>query len=150
MAIRNSGVRGCITLLVILFTPAIVSTYFFHSSMWILIIPLGIIALFVIAAIIPNKRKITPEQLADRLERHLLGTEGKWNWDDTTSVAVTDPRLDELCQCLPKFDSLEKQEDRDELKSVIASLRRGEVPKVITPRVKGFRARGIIQFRIDE
>src|SRR5438132_14304578 len=41
-------------------------------------------------------RKVTPEQFADELERHLLGTDGEWGWDDTTSIAIADERLDNL------------------------------------------------------
>jgi hypothetical protein len=104
--------------------------YLLNSRRWLLLVPLGIIALAVIVAALPLKRKVTPEQFADELERHLLGTGGDWDWDDTTSVVISDPRLEQLRRALPKFDSLKLEKDRDELKAIIAALRRGEVPEV--------------------
>jgi hypothetical protein len=76
------------------------------------------------------RRKITPEQFASELEGHLLGTEGPWDWDDTTSIAVADERLERIRRVLPKFDSLKRTKDRDELKAVIEALRRGEFPEI--------------------
>jgi hypothetical protein len=72
--------------------------------------------------------KVTPQQFADELEEHLLGTERPWDWDDTTSIAIADRRLEQLRQILPKFDSLATQADKDELSAIIAALRRGEFP----------------------
>jgi hypothetical protein len=80
---------------------------------------------------LPTKRKVTPEQFAEELERHLLGTGGPWDWDDTTSVAIADERLERIRWELTKFDSLAQEEDKDELKAIIAALRRGELPEVV-------------------
>jgi hypothetical protein len=121
---------GCVIGLLILFVQAIMVAYLLNSRRWLLLVPLGIIALAVIVAALPLKRKVTPEQFADELERHLLGTGGDWDWDDTTSVVISDPRLEQLRRALPKFDSLKLEKDRDELKAIIAALRRGEVPEV--------------------
>ncbi len=63
------------------------------------------------------KRTITPEQFADALERHLLGTEGKWDWDDTTSIAITDERLERIRRGLTKFDRLARTKEQEELKA---------------------------------
>ena len=79
------------------------------------------------------KRKISPQQFADELERHLLGTEGKWDWDDTTSIAISDERLERIRQSLSKFDLLTRAKDRDELEAIIAALRRGEFPEIVSP-----------------
>jgi hypothetical protein len=76
------------------------------------------------------KRKLTPEQFADKLEHHLLGTEGAWDWDDTTSLGIADKRLDRLRAKLHKFDSLALEEWRNEFMEIIAALRRGEIPDV--------------------
>jgi hypothetical protein len=78
------------------------------------------------------KRAITPEQFADELQRHLLGTESKWDWDDTTSIAIADERLERIRRGLPKFDLLTQTKDRDELKAIIAALRRGEFPEIVS------------------
>jgi hypothetical protein len=55
---------------------------------------------------LPIKRQVTPEQFADELERHLLGSGGPWDWDDTTSIRIVDERLERIRWELPKFDSL--------------------------------------------
>lgn len=89
--------------------------------------PLLIIAMLLVAALLP-KRKLTPEQFADRLEMHLLGTEEPHGWDDTTSVALADERLAILQQSLVRFDLLNTAEEREELRRIIEALRRGEVP----------------------
>jgi hypothetical protein len=78
---------------------------------------------------------VTPEQFADELERHLLGKEGKWDWDDITSVGFIDERLERVRWKLFEFDSdsLAREEGRDKLKAIIAALRRGEFPEIVPP-----------------
>jgi hypothetical protein len=89
--------------------------------------------MIVLVAALPLKRKVTPEQFAGELERHLLGTGGRWDWDDTTSVSFADQRLERIRRELRKFDSLTNEQGMDELKALIAALRRGEFPEVVPP-----------------
>jgi len=132
MAIRLR--TGCLYLLLILFVPAILTAYFLHSATWFLIIPLGIVMLALLVAAIPGRKRIvTPEQFADELEKHLLGTESSQAWDKITSCAIADERLEQIRWELPKFDSLTEEKDRDELKTIIAALRRGELQEVVPP-----------------
>jgi hypothetical protein len=101
--------------------------------MWIIYIPAGIVVVVLIVAALPFSRKVTPEGFADELERHLLGTEGPWGWDDATSVRIADRRLEQLRLSLTltsRFDNLSRQEDRNELQAVIAALRRGEILQI--------------------
>jgi hypothetical protein len=77
------------------------------------------------------KRKVSPEEFAEELEKHLLGTEGKWDWDYITSVALADERLERIRLGLSKFDLLSRAKNRDEFEAIIAALRRGEVPKIV-------------------
>lgn len=44
----------------------------------------------------PPSCKVTLEQFADELERHLLGTECEWDWDDVISVVIADERLERI------------------------------------------------------
>ena len=122
-----------VIVLLVLFLPAALTAYVLHNLAWLVVVPFGIIALAFFIAALPGKRRVTPEQFADELERHLLGTGGPWDWDDTTSVAIADERLERIRWELPKFDSLTQEEDKDELKAIIAALRRGELPKVVPP-----------------
>ena len=103
----------------------------------------GIIVLFFLLAVLPikRKRKVAPEEFADELEKHLLGTEGKWDWDDVTSVAIAGDRLELIRWGLPKFNRLSDEKDREELRALIAALRRGEVPQVVPPTELTYRTR---------
>ena len=134
---------GWVILLLVLFLPAALTAYVLHNLAWLVVVPFGILvlALFV-AALLPIKRKVTPQQFADELERHLLGTGGPWDWDDTISFSIADPRLEVVRSCLgPNLDSLSHEKDKDELRAIIAALRRGELPEVtVSPgRVSLFR-----------
>jgi hypothetical protein len=77
------------------------------------------------------KRKVSPEEFAEELEKHLLGTEGQWDWDYITSVALADERLERIRLGLSKFDLLSRTKNRDEFEAIIAALRRGEFPKIV-------------------
>jgi hypothetical protein len=100
--------------------------YLMHSLKWFVGVPFGIVVLMLVIAALPSKRHVTAEQFADELERHLLGTEGPWDWDDTTSVRIADPRLEAVRMRLGEnLDSLSRDEDKDELRAIIADLRRG-------------------------
>lgn len=133
MTFHLSGVRGCAVVLLVVFGPAVLVAYFLHSAVWLVVVPLGIIVIAVVVAALPIKRKVTPGQFADELERHLLGTERRWDWDDTTSVAIADERLEQIRLDLPRFDSLASEKDKDELRAIIAALRKGEVPEAVPP-----------------
>ena len=120
-----------VIVLLVLLLPAVLTAYVLHSLTWLVVVPFGIIVLALFIAALPAKRKVTPEQFADELESHLLGTEGPWDWDDTTSVVIADARLAEVRSRLgPNLDSLSHEKDKDELRAIIAALRRGELPDV--------------------
>jgi hypothetical protein len=133
---------GCTIVLLVLFLPATLAAYVLHDLVWLIVVPIGIIALALIVAALPSKgREVTPSQFADELERHLLGTEGPWDWDDTTSIRIADERLERIRCELSKFDSLTQEKDKDELKAIIAALRRGELPEVVPPTHLTYRRR---------
>lgn len=119
-------------MLSVLFIPAALLAYVLHDLVWLVVVPIGIIALALIVAALPSKgRRVTPSQFADELEGHLLGTEGPWDWDDTTSIRIADERLERIRWELPKFDSLSREEDKAELKAIIEALRRGQLSEVV-------------------
>ena len=130
MAIHLSGGSGCVIVLAILFVPAAVVAYLLNDSKWLVIMPAAIVALGLFVAALPIKRKVTPEQWASELEPHLLGTDGPWDWDDATSIALANPKLEVLRRKLPKFDALSSDERRKEFENVVATLKRGEIPEV--------------------
>ena len=115
-------------MLLVFLLPGGATAYVLDVRAWFLVIPVGIIILVFLLSALPMKRKVTPEEFADELEKHLLGTEGKWDWDDVTSLAIADERLELIRRELPKFDRLSNEKDREELRGLITTLRRGEVP----------------------
>ena len=130
MALHLSGGSGCVVLLAVLFIPAAITAYFTNDPKWLLIIPIAIVVLGLIVAALPFKKKVTPEQWALQLEPHLLGTDGTFDWDDAISVRLADPGLEALRLKMSKFDSLPTEERRNEFASIIAALKRGEIPDV--------------------
>jgi hypothetical protein len=138
MAIRRSGGWGCAVVLLVLFVPAILTAYFLQSVIWLIIIPFGTIALVMIIAMLAAlsvavfdiRPKLTPEQLADKLERHLLFCTESKDDDDTLPFAIADERLERLVWEIQAFD-LRVERDKDKLRAIIAALRRGEVPEVV-------------------
>ena len=130
MAIHLQGGAGCFFVQVILIVPAIAAAVIFHSLWLLLAVPVCLVVLWAALGKWGPKRKVTPEQFAEQLEQHLLGTGGAWHWDNVTSVGIHDKRLDGLRAKLPKFDSLILEERRTEFAEIIAALRRGEVPDV--------------------
>ena len=129
--------------LLVLFVPAAATAFVLHNLALFFVVPFGIIVLIFFLAALPTKRKrrVTPEEFADELEKHLLGTEGKWDWDDVTSVAIADDRLELIRWGLPRFDLLSDEKDKEELRAFIAALRRGEVPQVVQPKDLTYGAR---------
>lgn len=114
----------------VLFAPAVVVVYVLNDQKWLIIVPVVLVALGLFIAVLPLKRKITPEQWASELEPHLLGTDGEWGWDDATSVSLANPQLEILRGKLRKFDFLASSERRKEFEGIIAALKRGEIPEV--------------------
>jgi hypothetical protein len=129
MSHRLLGI-GCT--LIVVGAMCAVGAFVSGSLRWMILIPLALLLLMLASPLFSfPKRTITPQQLADELERHLLGTEGGRDWGDlVTSRAIGNPKLDDLRSKLTKFDSLTLEERRKEFEEIIAALRRGEIPDV--------------------
>jgi hypothetical protein len=126
---RLSNGWGYVLFIGYLVVPGLIAGYFLHSSSWILLGPLYMAGLMLVIAALPFWRKVTPQAWADELEKHLLGTEGPYDWDDATSVRLADKRLENLRRRLtPDFDMLETPEKREEFRQIIEALRHGEIP----------------------
>jgi len=88
-----------------------------------------LVILMLAVAALPIKRKVSPQQWANELEKHLLGTDGAYGWDDATSVTLADELLESLRRRLiPEFNMLTTQQKKEEFRQIIESLRRGEFP----------------------
>ena len=92
-----------------------------------------LIGLIVVLAIVPFFRLLTSiskrlnrrssAEVADKIERHILGTEGPWDWDDFTSVPIADDRLDSIrLRCL-ELERTSPEERTEELKRIVDRLR---------------------------
>ena len=130
MAIHLNGGPAALLALLILIVPAAVIANYSGSLLWPIMWPVGLVGVLILAGLLSPARKVTPQQYAELLEKHLEGTEGAWGWDNTTSIRIADKRLDKLRCKLAKFDTFALPEWEEEFKEIIAALRRGEIPEV--------------------
>ncbi len=72
-----------------------------------------------------HRNRLTAHEVADTIERHILGTEGPWDWDEFTSVPIANDRLDEIRMRCSELDSPTpiSNEKREELKQIVEQLR---------------------------
>ena len=101
-----------------------------HSWTWFFAALIAEVVLLCLAAALGhrNKRDVTPQELADELERHLVGNEGPYDWGETTSVELTDEKLNRLIPRLIEYDRLDTAEKLEQFREIIERLRRGEIP----------------------
>ena len=140
MNFRFSRVPSSATFLLVLLVPAALMAYVLHNPAWLVGVPIGILGLILAVAFVfgslerlfgTGRRKGTPEEFANALEKHLLGEDPDPAWDDPMDVVLADPRLEQVRRRLgPNLDSLAREEDKDELRAIIAALRSGDLPAV--------------------
>jgi len=129
MSLRlNNGV-GFVVFLGVLVGPGLFAARVIHSPIWAFFGPVVVVAVMLGIAGLPVRRKVTPQEFADELERHLNAAGNDDDWDRTSSVRISNPLLENVRQRLSdRFDSLSNPEDREELRHIIEALRRGEFP----------------------
>src|ERR1700741_351216 len=67
--------------------------------------------------------RLSSLDVADKIERHIQGTEGPWDWDDFTSLPIADDRLDAIrLRCLELEHAL-PEERFDEMRRTVEHLR---------------------------
>jgi len=109
--------------------PCLIVGMAFDNAVWAILLALAATGFLLVMATLPVKRKVSPSEYADELERHLCGKDADHEWDTTTSVRLKDSRLERLRRSLPdSFDELRTEEDRMSLRRVIDALRNGEFP----------------------
>jgi hypothetical protein len=121
--------RGRTALAIFLAVPALLLANALHSWRWFFaaLIAEAVLLCSVAAFGRRNKRDVTPQELADALERHLVGNEGPYDWDETTFVELADEGLNRLIPRLIKYDRLDTAEKREQFREIIETLRRGEI-----------------------
>lgn len=144
MSFRRSRIPGSVIVLLVLFVPAALMAYVLHNPAWLVAVPVVIFGLIMALAFVFGtlerlfgfgRRKATPEEFANALEKHLLREEPDPGWDDPMDVVLADPRLEQVRRRLgPNLDSLSREEDKNELRAIIAALRSGELPEVAPQR----------------
>lgn len=133
MGLRLNNQAGCLVFLGILVGPGLVAAWILHSLVWSFLGPFVVFGVILGIAALPSKRKVTPEEFDDELERHLQGTDDDDDWDRTSSVTIFNPMLEDVRRSLSvRFDSLSNPEDRTEFRHIVEALRRGEFPGATT------------------
>ncbi len=117
-------------LAIFLVVPVLGLAYAVKSGAWLYAAPIAVVVLVLLINVFssPDRRNVTPQEFADELERHLDGSEGRYDWGATTSVALADDRLNRLVSMLPEYDRLDTSEKREQFRAIIEALRRGEIP----------------------
>jgi uncharacterized protein YoxC len=102
-----------------------------------------IIAIAVLLLVIPifrlltfvSKRlnRYTAAQVADTIEKHIQGTDGKWDWEYFTSVPIADDHLDAIRRKCAELDYAPRDKTIQELARIVQDLRnevRSKAPTV--------------------
>jgi len=146
---------GIVIFLLVLFVPAALMAYVLHNPAWLVAIQIALFVLILALAFVfgtlerlfgIGRRKGTPEEFANALEKCLLGEEPERGWDEPMDVTLADPRLEQVRQSLclrPNLYRLSTEKDKDELRAIIVSLRRGDLPDV--PPQRGMKS--LFRFR---
>ncbi|HEV2245472.1 MAG TPA: hypothetical protein VGW37_02365 [Terriglobia bacterium] len=89
---------------------------------------LGFVAILLVfrllSSISKRRNRLTVSQVADTIEKHIKGTDGPWDWDEFTSIAAPDPRLNAVRLRCIDLDGLVLPDQRNrELEKIVADLR---------------------------
>ena len=85
----------------------------------------GILLLFcVLSSYSKRRNRFTAAQVADAIEKHLMGKEGQWDWDTFTSLPINNDRLDAIRKQCIKLDDEAPEIRMRELRKIIDDLRR--------------------------
>ena len=97
-----------------------------YTLLTCLVIALLVVPFFRLLTYISKRRnRLTAGEVADKIERHIQGTEGPSDWDHFTSVPIDDDRLDEIrLRCTELDTPTPSSSDKmEELKCIIQRLR---------------------------
>jgi hypothetical protein len=93
-----------------------------------------IIAVVVVLSVFPffrlltsvskRRNRLTAAEVADKIDRHLHGTEGAWDWDDFTSTPIADDGLDAIRERCVELDSEHPMQRAEELREIVERLRK--------------------------
>jgi hypothetical protein len=64
------------------------------------------------------------QEVADFIENHVHGTEGPHDWDDFTSIPISDRRLNAIRLRCVQLDDEHPDDRRAELRSIVQDLRK--------------------------
>lgn len=102
---------------------------YWHITGWpaFLLAPIAIPAVVVVLilqrlSILKSTTDLTASEVIAYLQGHLDGTEGEWDWDDFTSVPITDPFLDGIREDASSLNLPMGEDDKDDLRKLITEV----------------------------
>jgi hypothetical protein len=95
---------------------------------WLLYIILAIAGLFAVfraLSILARRRnRLSAREVANTIERHIDGTEGKWDWDYFTSIPLADEHLNAIVRRCADLDMLLPEHRNPQLRKIVEQLRK--------------------------
>lgn len=87
----------------------------------------AIIAVGILFRVLTLTRKLrsrpTAADIADKIDRHLQGSERLWDWEDFTTIPLRDERLEAIRRRCNDLDSVPPEERVRELNRIVEQLR---------------------------
>ncbi|MEQ1946391.1 MAG: hypothetical protein ABL995_04340 [Bryobacteraceae bacterium] len=118
---------GCIGILALI-APGVVVGLILHSWAWGISIAAALLAIVGGIILYRRQHRLTPEKWAVQLEKHLLGTEGPYDWKEATTRPFADPKLESLrVRIAQEFKALDTTEKKEAFRKIVEALKRGDV-----------------------
>lgn len=121
--------------LLFIFVPSLLTGYFFGALILLFVVPVGVIVAFLTAGMVADliwpPKKVSSEEFADALEKHLRGEGGYEYIDSLARMVPVDQRLKPIQWDLYRFDPIQSENDREELRRIIEAIRRGTLPEFV-------------------
>jgi hypothetical protein len=119
---------GCIGLIALIL-PGVIAGLVLRSWAWGIGIPAVLIAIVGVIIAMRRKRRDTPQEWAVPLEKHLLGTESPYEWEEATSKPFADKKLENLrTRIAQEYKALDTSGKKEAFRRIVETLKRGEIP----------------------
>jgi hypothetical protein len=119
---------GCIGVLALI-APGVVVGLVLQSWAWGIGIATALSGIVGAVIVYRRQHRLTPQKWASQLERHLLGTEGPYDWAEATSKPFANKKMESLrIRIAQEYKALDTPEKKEAFRNIVEALKRGETP----------------------